>query len=929
MIFGRDSEREAIAALLTDARGGRGQVLVLQGEPGIGKSALLDDAVARATDMTVLRCGGMESEIDLPYAGLQQLLAPAGDRLGDLGAKHGTTIGGLRPVPRSATAVADPVITPGTAGPAVLAAWRSLAAQRPLLVVVDDAHWLDGESARAILFAARRLTADPVAVLIARRDLDRTDPFARTGLPVLPLAGLATADVRDLLAGQGWSPPRPAIERLTEHTGGNALALLELAATGDTGDLSAMASMARTVPLTDRLRDAFTDRLRTLPEPTRRALVVVAADDTGRPETVLAAMARIGLTADTLSAAETARLVTVGTMTASRGALGFRHPLMRSAVYHDAPFASRVAAHEALAAELDDHDPARAAWHRALAATGTDEQRAAALVHHAAALRKGGGLAASSVVHQRVAQLTRIPARRRHHLATAAYDAWKAGESARARSLARQAAAIPAGPPATDGTGTHDTDVALERLQGYIQWYAGDQMIAAARLADSVDDTHTAAPAETATLLLVASDAAWQAGEIATARSLAHRLAAHPAATAYRPLAHLLAASIDDRLAPEEDLGARLHEAIDTDLGDGDPRRGLYALLVACRGPDPTAARDLGLRVTDRLRADGIFGLLTVALSRLADIEFQLGHWEEGVAHAEEGLCHADDAEHQARQADMASHLARFAAVRADDPGLQAYSHTALTLAWRTRHRQAAARTAWGQGLLALATGDNRTAFEHFASLARPGPSAHPDTARKATADLVEAALRSGQTEAAERAVTGIATWARGRTSPWVEAQVLRCQALLAAHGEDPDADKLYARSASAAGLAQLPFEQARTEALHGEWLRRNRHPTQARQHLRTAVTLFHRLGASQWTEHARTQRRALGGAPDHRPAGLTGRLTPQELQVARLAAQGLSNREIGTTLFLSPRTVGYHLHKIFPKLGIARRAQLRHLDLG
>jgi DNA-binding NarL/FixJ family response regulator len=931
VIFGRDAEREAITALLADARRGHGQVLVLQGEPGIGKSALLADAAGQATDMTVLRCTGMESEIDLPYAGLHQLLASAGHRLDGLDGDHRTTIGGLWPTPRSSTPDADPVITPGTAGPALLAAWRYLAARRPLLVVVDDAHWLDGESARAIVFAARRLTAEPVTVLIARRDLDHTDPLARTGFPVLPLAGLTTAAVRDLLADHGWSPPRPAIERLTEHTGGNALALLELAATGDTDEWPAMASMARTVPLTDRLRDAFTGRLRTLPEPAREALIIVAADDTGRRDLVLAAMTRIGLSPDALAAAETARLITIGTVTASPGALGFRHPLMRSAVYQDAPFTSRVTAHEALAAELDDHDPARAAWHRALAATGTDEQRAAALAHHAAALRQGGGLAASSVVHQRAAQLTRIPAHRRRHLTTAAYDAWKAGQSARARSLAEQAAATPAGPPSPDATGAHGTgtDVALERLQGYMQWHTGDQTIAAARLAGSIDDTGADTPDEIATVLIAACDAAWQAGEIATARSLTDRLAAHPDAPGHHPLARLLAASLDDRLTPDEGLGARLNEAIDLDPAGRDPRRGIYALAIAGRGPDLTAARDLGLRVVGRLRADGIFSLLTVALSRLADVEFQLGHWDEGIAHAEEGMHHADDAEHLAHQADMASHLARFAAVRANVQDHRAYSRTALSLAWRTRHRLAAARTVWAQGLLALATGDHRTAFEHLAALTPPGPGAHPDIARKATADLVEAALRSGQAEAAGQAATGLATWARGRTAPWVQAQVLRCQALLTAHDGDGLADKLYAMSATAAGLARLPFEQARAEALHGEWLRRNRSPTQARQHLLTAITLFDRLDASPWAEHARTQRRALGGAPEHRPAGLTERLTPQELQVARLAAQGLSNREIGTTLFLSPRTVGYHLYKIFPKLGVARRTQLRHLNLG
>ncbi|XVQ07722.1 ATP-binding protein [Spirillospora sp. CA-255316] len=930
MIFGRDRERDAIAARLMDARRGHGQVLVLQGEPGIGKSALVDDTAAQATDMTVLRCTGMESEIGLPHAGLHQLLESAGDRLAGLDGGHHTTLSSLWPVLGPQATGAAPVVTPGAVGAAVLAAWRHLAARRPLLVVVDDAHWLDGDSARAILFAARRITTDPIAVLIARRDLDHTAPLARTGFPVLPLAGLATAAVRDLLAGQGWSPPRRVVEKLTEHSGGNVLFLLELAGTGDTGQLSAMASTAMTIPLSDRLRDAFTDRLRDLPEPAREALLVVAADDTGRLELVLAAMTRLGLGADALSAAQTARLITIGAPTASPDTLGFRHPLMRSAVYHGAPFTSRATVHEALAAELDDHEPARAAWHRALAATGTDEQRAATLAHQAVTLRKGGGLVASSVAHQRAAQLTRVPARRRHYLTMAAYDAWKSGESARARSLAEQAAATPTGPstpdePGTDGT---NTDVALERLQGYMEWYTGDQTIAAARLAGSINDAHTDAPDETVTVLLAACDAAWQAGEVTTARSLTDRLAATPAASAYHPLAHLLAASTDDHLSPEGDPIARLNEAISLDHHGDDARRGLWILAVASRGPDLTAARDIGLRVTGRLRAEGMFGLLTAALSRLADVEFQLGHWEDGIAHAEEGLHHADDAEHPARQADLASHLARFAAVRADAENNRAFSQTALTLAWRTRHRLAAARTVWGQGLLALATGDHLAAFEHITALTQPGPNAHPDLARKATADLVEAALRCGQTEAAEKAATGLAAWAQGRTPPWVEVQVLRCQALLTAHDGDALADKHCAMSATAAVRAQLPFEQARIAALHGEWLRRNRHPTQARQHLLKAVTLFDRLGASHWAEHARTQLRAVGGTSDQQRTNLTDRLTPQELQVARLAARGLSNREIGTALFLSPRTVGYHLYKIFPKLGIASRTQLRHLNL-
>ncbi|KAB2343633.1 AAA family ATPase [Actinomadura rudentiformis] len=921
-------ERGILADRLADAGRGHGQVVVVRGEPGIGKSALLDDAAAHATGMTVLRCTGVESEIDLPYGGLHQLLAPVCAQLDGLADAHRDVVDRLWPTTRSATTTAASETTPGAVGAAVLAAWQLLASRRPLLVVVDDAHWLDTGSARAVLFAARRITTDPIAVLVARRDLDEADHFSRAGFPTLPVGGLAPDAVGELLAGQGWSPPRRIVEVLTERSGGNPLALLELAVFGDTGHLSATGSMSKTVPLTDRLRDAFTDRLRALPEHSRRALVVAAADETGQYDVVLGALARSGLGADALTAAEAARLLVVSTVAAHPETLRFRHPLMRSAVYHNAPFAHRAEAHEALAAELTDHDPARAAWHRALAATGTDEQRARTLAHHAAQLRSGGGLAASSAAYQRAAQLTRFPERRRHHLLTAAYDAWKAADSARAQSLAAQAAAIAVTPSSVGGGSAHQTDVDLERLQGYMQWYTGDQVIAAARLAGSVDDARMTAPHDIAAALFAACDASWQAGEIATAQSLTRRLGTEPGGSAYRRAAQVLEAAMDDRLTPEDGAISRLAGVVPADLGTGDPRRWLWLLAVAARGPDPALARALGLQVADRFRTSGMFSLLTVALSWLVEIEYQMGQWEAGIAHAEEGLRHAEDAEHLARQADLAAHLARLAAVRGDAEGGRVHSRTALTLAWRTRHRLAAARATWADGLLALATGDHREAFELIGSTSGPLPSGHPDIGRKATADLVEASLRCGEVETAKQAAADLSSWAHGRTSPWVDVQVLRCRALLTAYDGDPSADKDCATSAAAAVRAQMPFEQARIAVLHGEWARRGRRPTEARKHLRTAVALFDRLGASHWSEHARTQLRALGGAADHRPADLAGRLTPQELQVARLAAQGLSNREIGTRLFLSPRTVGYHLYKLFPKLGIASRAQLRHLGL-
>ncbi|MFC0062992.1 AAA family ATPase [Umezawaea endophytica] len=875
MIHGRQAEQDVVAALLAGAAEGRGGVLVLRGEAGIGKSTLLRHAVAGAPGALVLSCAGVESEVAQAFSGLHQLVRPV--------LRH---VDGLPPAQadalRGALGIADGGASEFVVSAALVALIAAVAAEGPLLLVVDDLQWLDRASAGALLFACRRLVDEPVAVLLAVRDstVDTSD------LPQVVLEGLAKPDAARLLEDRGQEWPGDAV---LSATGGNPLALVELAEHDDLGPVVADFALTGTVPVGTRVRKAFLRRVLALPPSARSLLLVAAAEDTGRLDTVLGAARRLGVADDALGAAEESGLLTVvGTE------LRFRHPLVRSAVYADATFHRRRAAHLAIADQLGSSTD-RATWHRAVAATGPDERLAEAVERGADEARRRGGEAAAVAVLRRAARLSETVDGRRRRLVTAAFVALDSGQPDVARALVGEVMVdrVPA--------------VTLAQLNGTVELYSGDPAVAFGHLMRCGELLADDDPEEAAWTFTLASSGAFLASDMIGARTATERILDLDCSPATLRAARAL---LDGVITSQElwELPGDLAEH----QPDGGERTWMWATVIAWLGSDQREARKLAEAAGARLRAVAATGAISELLYYQADIAYRLGLWPEGVAHAEEGVRFSHEAGQRGWTANLLAVLARFAAARGDAVACKEYAERALAIAVPLRQHAAAGMVRAALGLLALGDGDDAGAFALLAEL-----DVQPLMTVGALTDVVEAAVRVGERDLALRHVEWFEKWAGDRV--WTRERLHQCHALLS---DDPEPHHLGALSTEDG--RDRPFVRARTHLLYGEWLRRERRGVDARVHLRAAAELYGGLGATAWTRRAEGELRAAGGS-FQRDAGT---LTPQELQVAQLAAVGYSNREIGERLHLSPRTVGSHLYRVFPKLGVTSRGQLRNLDL-
>ncbi|KAK1179179.1 AAA family ATPase [Streptomyces sp. NBS 14/10] len=978
-LCGRDGEQAAVRGVVADAVAGRGRALLVRGEAGIGKTALLGEAVSYAARehpaAVVLHCTGLESEVALGFGGLQQLLSPVLPQAEELP-------GAQRAALHAALGLAGGTARDLMVCTAALALLERAAERSPLLLAVDDLQWLDPATLTTVLFVARRLGGLRASALLAvRDDMGGGGSVRADDLPGLRLGGLGPQDAAALLAGRGRGMSGPELAALVADTGGNPLALLELTGTATTavttddapgptppGGLGpppfGSASLGPvpvspvplgslplgSLPLTARLREAFAVRVRTLPAAERTLLLVAAAEDRGRTDIVLAAAARLGVTAAALTSVERAGLVQV-----SGPDIRFRHPLVRSAVHTDAPFLERRATHLALAAELAASGLATAAaWHRALAATGPDEDIAAALERGADEIADRGGLSAVASVLSRAADLSTTGGARARRLAAAAHAAWKSGHQDTARRLAARATATRPGRPvadrAHDGPGpasvppeahasNRGAQIALARLRGLMEHSGGHQDAALRELTHSADALAPHSPEAAAALLFMACDAADHADRHDRMREAALRIADLDLDSRYRRYGRLLAAAFDgDTTSSGADPWRILREAPE-ELGTSGVHRWLWPLVITRDGPAPRRARDFALAACETIRSSGTLALLALPMIWLAGLECELGLVRPAEEHAEEALRLTRDMDQQVRAADALAVLARLAALRGDDAACRAYAGEALAIALPLGNRSAAAEATWAAGLLALARGDHGEARERLTAVHTPGsPYAHGRIARRSAADLVEAQRAAGDWAAARAVAEGFAGWAVGSGLPWARAQWHRCRALLADAADAAGAEDAFREAhgtdtgtgtgPGADGLHDHPFTRARSALLHGEWLRRARRPGEARAHLRLAADLFEGLGAPVWRDRALGELRAAGGSARRGGEDAASRLTGQELQVARLAAGGLTNREIGARLGVSPRTVGYHLYKIFPKLGITARGELRTLTL-
>ncbi|MFE3148130.1 ATP-binding protein [Streptomyces sp. NPDC059218] len=892
MVQGRAKEQCHIRRMLADARRGESNCLLLHGEAGIGKTTLLDYAVAHAEGVSVLRVEGIESEMELAFGGLHQLLLPVLDRLDLLPPPQA---GALRAVfGLSEETVRDRL----TIGLATLSLLSEAAVGQPLLCVVDDLQWLDRPSVGALVFAARRLRAEGVVMLFATRETSSVG--GAKALPHVPVTGVDRESAASMLPG--LAPP--VTEWIIDQAQGNPLALHELAAAltpaqraGQLGPLTV--PDARSAP-PNRLRDAFAEQIRRLPDATRRMLTVAAADDTGDLPTVLAAAAGLGGEVGDLEPAERAELVLV-----SAQRLRFRHPLIRFAAYQHAPLAWRLAAHQALVTVLDGPAHAhRRAWHLAAAATGPDERVAGELERVAEWAGSRQAMASASAAYERAAHLTADTSRRARRLIHAAQKASEAGQDERCRALTDQ---VPL--PLSDPGMAAD----FARARSVVELGYGSPGQAARLLAECTEAVSASRPDKLAPLLTDAIHAAFSAGDAALMMEIAVRT---PGLPVVATPAKLLAGDIPGALRT-------LDEHVEAARRDGSGlmdrlMAGIYCHLVA----DHENAYELATAAVTHCREQGIGGWLPTTLHLLAQAELALGRHEDAHAHAAEALRLAEAYDLDHRAAHLRALLAVLAAVCGEEEHTRELAVPALEY---TRPRDVGRGTAdalWALGLLDLGLGRAQDALEHLEA-ARHAVG-HPVLTRHLMPDLIEAAVRAGHPERAREPAKQLMSWADDLRQPHFTAQAHRCAALT---GPDTSAEEHYT---SALDLHNEggDFERARTELLYGEWLRRGRRKLDARGHLRTARELFERLGAQPWARRAATELQAAGETshPADAVDSPIGRLSSQEREVVRLAATGATNREIATRLFLSPRTVGHHLYRAFPKLGISSRTELADL---
>ena len=894
-LLGRESECAAVDGLLENARAGMGGALVVRGEPGIGKSALLDYARLSAAPMAVLSAAGVEAESDLAFAGLHELLRPILGCLGELPDIQGQALAGaLGLAPSTHT---DRLLISA----AVLGLLAAAAEERPTLCLVDDAQWLDRPSADALVFSARRLRAERLAIVFGARE-GGANHFEAASLAELVLTGLAAQPAATVLASRARHAAPGVRDRLLAEAAGNPLALMELPGGLSEEQLQGLVPLPEAMPLTPRLESMFRQRIGQLPVDTQAALLIAAADDTGDAPAVLRAAAGLGLPPDALDPAQRAALIRVtGT------AVSFRHPLVRSALYQAATLSQRQQVHAALASALSgEENTDRRVWHQAMAALTGDEEVAAALETSGRRAQLRAGHASAVTAFLRAAELSTDEARRVQRLAAAAQAAWDAGQPHRAREIIGRAL-----PQATG-----QTRAELLFLSGQIEGFAGNLREAFTLLVDAADAS--ADPALTVGMLSQAADIAVSAGDREAFADLSQRVVRISPADELDRFRIAVVGGFARFYAGDYRRGqALLIDALDSAGMMTDP----YVLLWPAREA-ATMARGLGAglphvnRAVEVARQNGWFSFLPAALRHQARELLWSSQFELAYAAAQEGYRLSIDLGYGA-----AWHLMNMAAVEATwGRDQDARGHADEALALGSRHGfWFQAIIEWTLGMIELTAGRPAEAADRLFGLTQPGRSnIDPALALEATADAVEAGMRAGRpAEAAQRleALRGLATAAPTGAR---QALLARCAALVGAR----DADEAFGE-AIAAAPALPPLERARTELLYGEWLRRERRRGEARGHLRTALESFRALGAVPWAGRAETELRATGETARKRDVAAVEQLTPQEWQIAGLVAGGLANKEIAAQLFLSPRTVDYHLRKVFTKLGITSRTEL------
>ena len=905
MLVDRVGEADVLERLLASVRDGLSGALVLRGQAGIGKTALLDWMAGQADDMQLARLTGIESEMDLGFAGLHQLLIPF--------------LGGLKGLPgaqREALGAAfglvgGPAPDRFLVGLGALTLITEAAADRPVLCVIDDAQWLDRVSVEVLGFVARRLFADQVGMVFAMRPGERRT-LALEGLTEVAVSALPEEAALELLSVSAGRPVDSRVgTRIVAETAGNPLALVEFG-----GELTA-AEAAGSAPLPEPLRfgahleELYQSRVLALPAEARMLLLVAAADQLGDPRLVWRAAARLGIDPEVASLPAVERLMTWSPT------VRFRHPLMRSAAYYTASTPARRRAHEALAVVSDPgRDPDRRAWHLAEAASAPDERVAAELERSANRARSRGGWASGAVFLEQAAALTPDPARQAQRLLDAAENRLVAGETLTARALLERAAPQLADPSAR---------ARARRLEGLIFYAAGQMPEATSVLVDAARMLGESDPRLARDTLLNALAAAqWSSASSAGMAEVLQAVRSAPkVADAEATVADLLldgnAAEAEQRFDAAAALLRRAIAPLTASQGIPDDVLPHFVALATATSVlmDDAARHHLEHRWVAELRDRGAIGAMLAALAVQASVQVEEGRFADAEATLAEGRALSDATGYQAYQHTFRWEELYSLACRGQEADARSLARQLLSeAAGQDGEDGYPDGVDLSLTVLELGLGNYADALRHARVLFRDGATGF------GWVEVVEAGTRSGDREAAAAALAAFTPRALAGGTHLALGWLARCRALLA---DDEHAEAEYQLAIEHLRQCRVVPELARAHLLYGEWLRRQRRRRAARDQLRAAWQTFDALGMEAFAERARGELRATGEHVPKRTVETRDALTPQEAQIARLAAEGLTNGEIAARLFISAGTVDYHLNKVFRKLGITSRVRLAY----
>jgi DNA-binding CsgD family transcriptional regulator len=902
VLVGRGDERAQLDGMIARARDGGSAALVVHGEPGIGKTRLLEYAAEAAAGFTVLRSRPLEAESELAFAGLSDLLRPVLSLLGGL------------PEPQAAALSGALALGPSAPGDrfAIAAATLSLlaaaAGECPVLAVVDDGHWLDRPSREALLFAGRRLGSEGVLLLLGTRD-GAWVPAA--GLRTLELRGLPAEDAAALIEQTGTPTGAAARNLIVTETRGNPLAILEAVAALTDAELLGQAPVTRPLAVGASLGHAFARQLDVLPAETQDALLIAAASDTGSAGEITRALAHAGLSLSALEPAERD-----GVIALDGGRVEFRHPLVRSAAYHQHGPADRRAAHRALAAAAGADAAESAAWHLAAASAGPDEEAAALLETLAESAFARSAYATAARAFQAAASLSPHVTDRVRRTTGAGRALWLAGEGDRAATLLETVLDLAVEPTVRAG---------LQESRGRAMLFARPVSQTQAMLIAEASRVEPHDQARASALLAAAALTRLMAGDLAGADETARRALAtarpgtQPAAVTALALVAAGGGHVNEALALIRPVLSSL-ELIDplADLPLGLSVAQTLGWIE--QAPD---AREMLDRIIGAARTAGTPAVLPSPLAMSSEFEFRRGKIAAAYAAATESVQLAAETGQEGLSSWSLVALARVEAVCGQDEDCQAHVAAGLELSRRTGWVMTEIYAAAVLGLLELSRGRADRAAMHLAECARLERQCSAGllvpTFAQWAADLVEAHVRRSALAAAEQSLDMLEDQARRTGLKWANAGAARCRAMLAGDDQyEPEfqaALRLYGE--------EMAFERARTLLALGQRRRRSRRHADAQAPLHEALAYFERNGAEPWARQARAEVTANGEAPPRGTAGNLLSLTPQELHVALTIARGATNREAAAALFLSPKTIEFHLGNVYRKLAVRSRTEL------